>query len=84
MSLMFPALAGGFFTTGATWEAPLLGRDWQRINKHLSQYMKIRQKKELESQRYEGLVAALNGTTNESCQRIPDLIFELRPDKPGK
>ena len=46
--------------------------------------MKIRQKKELESQRYGGLVAVLNGTTNEGCQRIPDLIFELIPDKPGK
>ena len=32
VSLMSPALAGGFFTTSATWEAPLKCEDLQILN----------------------------------------------------
>ena len=37
MSLMCPALAGGFFTTGATWES-----EWPKsLNTHVSKHRRI-------------------------------------------
>ena len=38
VSLMSPALAGGFFTINATWEAPIKGYQRLQINSQMKRY----------------------------------------------